>query len=54
LGVFIDVDLDDLDLWPKRLGNFLQSRTDHFAGAAPFRPEIDYDWSGGFEDIRIK
>jgi hypothetical protein len=54
LRVFINVDFDDLDLGPKRLGNFFQGRTDHFARSTPFRPEIDNDRRRGFEDIRIE
>ncbi len=48
-GIFIDVDLDDLGLGAKRQGNFLKRRSDHLAGPAPFRPEID---NHGHPDLR--
>jgi phosphoribosylaminoimidazolecarboxamide formyltransferase / IMP cyclohydrolase len=54
VGVLVDIELDDLDLAVERLGNLFQRRRDHFARAAPFRPEIDHHRSGRLDDILIE
>ena len=53
-GILVDVELDDLDLVAELAGDFLQRRSDHTAGAAPFRPEVDDDRFGRFQHIRFK
>jgi len=50
-GVFIDIELDDLDLAFQFVGDFLQSRSNHLAGAAPLGPEVDYHRAAGPDHI---
>ena len=38
----------------KLAGELLQNRPDHFARAAPLRPEIDQHRAGGLQHIGIK
>src|SRR5665213_2631 len=41
VGIVVDVQFDDMDLVAKLAADLLQCRSDHPAGPAPFRPEID-------------
>jgi hypothetical protein len=42
-GGRVDVDFDEPDGWLELLGSLLEDRSHGTAGAAPRRPEIDYD-----------
>src|SRR5665213_2179229 len=52
--VLVDVQLDDLDLVAELAGDLFQSRRDHAARPAPFRPEVHDDRLGGFQDVRFE
>src|SRR3546814_10543656 len=38
--MYVNIQLGDRDFVTEFVGNFLQSRADHFTGAAPLRPEV--------------
>src|SRR5260221_10087274 len=52
--VLIDVNLADARATGIFVGEFVEDGSDHFAGAAPFSPEINQDWAGGFQDFLLK
>ena len=52
--VFVDVDLDDLHVAAKLVGQFFQRRADHLARAAPLSPEIHDHGGVGLEHIVFK
>src|ERR1035441_1291312 len=54
LPVLIHVHFADLDLSVVLRGEFIQNRSDHFAGAAPLRPEIYQHGSGGLQHFGCK
>ena len=54
LRFFLDVDFDDFDFAGKFTGDFVEEGGDHFAGAAPFGPEIDDDEFVGLEDFGLE
>ena len=50
----IDVDLGDFGLSLDFTGELLKDWTDHFAGAAPFGPEIDKDREIGIDHFGLE
>ncbi len=54
LLLVVDVDLHDLDLVGQLAGNLVEQRRDHFAGTAPFGPEIDDDQFIGLQDLALE
>ena len=50
----VDIDLADFGLVAKLAGELIDDRSDHFAGSAPFGPEIDEDGYGGVDDFGIE
>ena len=51
VGLFVDIDLDDSDGGAFFVSDFVEDGAEHFAGAAPFGPEVDDDGDGGLEDV---
>src|SRR3546814_139987 len=52
LRVFVDIELDDLELAGILGGDLFEDRRNHATGAAPLRPEVDQHWlcvAGGFD-----
>lgn len=47
----VDIDLTDFGLVAELAGKLVNDRSDHFAGPAPFSPEIDEDGDGGIDDF---
>lgn len=47
----VDIDFADFGLLAKFAGELIDDRPDHFAGSAPFGPEIDEDGNGGVDDF---
>src|SRR5690606_6036339 len=54
LRVLVDVDLGDLELPLHLSGNLIQRGSDLLAGAAPFRPEINQNQAGTFQNIFLE
>jgi len=50
----VDIDFANLDLLAVFRGEFIENGRDHLTGTAPFRPEIDQDGHGRFEDFLLK
>src|SRR5690625_328201 len=53
-GIFVDVELRDLDLVAECRGNLFESRRDHLAGAAPFGPEVHDHRPLGLENVALE
>lgn len=51
---FVDVDLYDFCLTFQLTRELVEDGSDHFAGTAPFRPEIDKDGLFGVDDFRCE
>ena len=51
VAVLVDIHLGDLQAAPLVLRHFVEDRGDHLAGAAPFGPKINQDWTIGFQHI---
>lgn len=51
---FIDIDLADFGLAIDFGGELIEDGTDHFAGTAPFRPEVDEDGDGGVDHFSLE
>jgi len=49
--VIVNVHLADADAAIVLVGQFIKDRRDHFAGAAPFRPEINEDGNGRLQNF---
>jgi hypothetical protein len=49
--LIIYIHFADSDPAIELFGQFIQDRSDHLAGPAPFGPEIDQHGRGGFEDL---
>ena len=49
--VFVNVDLADFGSFAVLISEFVQHGSDHFAGTAPFGPEVHEDGSGGLENF---
>jgi hypothetical protein len=49
--LFVNVDLADFDLAVVFVGEFIEQRRDHFAGAAPFGPKIHKDGRLGLQNL---
>src|SRR5262249_48280934 len=52
--VLVDIQLDDLHFVAELTGDFLERRTDHAAGSAPFGPKIHDHRFGRLQNIRFK
>src|SRR5262245_30571561 len=52
--IFIDVELDDLDLAVEGTRDLFEGRGDHPTGAAPLGPEIDNNCPLGFQDLGLE
>src|SRR5258708_23770709 len=52
--MLIDVHLADVHAAGILVGEFVEDGGDHFAGTAPFRPEINEHGAGGFNDFLLK
>ena len=50
----VDIDLADFGLVADFAGELIDDRTNHFAGSAPFGPEVDEDGHGGIDDFGFK
>jgi len=50
----VDVNLADFGLIAEFAGELIDDRADHFAGAAPFGPEIDENGHGGIDDFGVE
>ncbi len=50
----VDIDLADFGLIADFAGKLIDDGSDHFAGAAPFGPEIDENGHGGIDDFGIE
>ena len=56
VGIAVDIDLGQHELAAILMGQLLEDRAEHPAGAAPWRPEIDDngDGRGSLEDLSNK
>ena len=54
LGVFIDIELNELDLAGKLGGDFFEAGCNHLARAAPWCPEVNYDRFGRVQNLFLE
>ena len=54
LLVLVNIDLTHLGFAVVFIGQLVDHRADHFAGAAPFSPKIDEDGSSGLDDLSVE
>lgn len=54
LGIFIDIELNELDLTGKLGGDFFEAGCNHLARAAPWCPEVNYDRFGRVQNLFLE